>query len=50
MLYELLDQLRDELFKALIQENDDDVARLERAIHVVEGQIQLDEQAKELVA
>lgn len=40
MLYELLDQLRDELFKAALLQDWDNIARLERAIHTVEGQIE----------
>ena len=40
MLYELLDQLRDELFEATLVQDWDNIARLERAIHTVEGQIE----------
>lgn len=40
MLYELLDQLRDELFKAALLQDWDNIARLERTIHTVEGQIE----------
>lgn len=42
MLYELLDQLRDELFKASLELDWDNIARLERAIHTVEQQIELE--------
>lgn len=41
MDYELLDQLRDELFKAVLLQDCDNIARLERAIHCVEGRIEL---------
>lgn len=44
MDYELLDQLRDELFKAFLQQDDENIARLERAIHCVEGQIDLNKE------
>ena len=41
MDYELLDQLRDELFIAMLLQDDDNIARLERAIFCVEGQLEL---------
>lgn len=44
MDYELLDQLRDELFKAMLLQDYDDIARLERAIHCVEGRINLEKE------
>ena len=50
MDYELLDQLRDELFKAFLQQDDENIARLERAIYSVEEQIALDKQKKEIAA
>ena len=50
MDFELLDQLRDELFKAFLEQDDENIARLERAIYMVEGQIALDEQKKEIAA
>lgn len=42
MLYELLDQLRDELFKASLAQEWDNIARFERAIYTVEQQIELE--------
>ena len=42
MLYELLDQLRDELFKATLELDWDNIARLERAIYKVEQQIEME--------
>ena len=50
MDFELLDQLRDELFKAFLQQDDENIARLERAIYSVEGQIAIDKQKKEIAA
>lgn len=44
MDYELLDQLRDELFKAMLLQNYNDIASLERAIHCVEGRIKLEKE------
>lgn len=40
MLYELLDQLRNELFEAMLLQDWDNIARLERTIYTVEGQIE----------
>jgi uncharacterized protein (DUF433 family) len=50
MDYELLDQLRNELFKAMLLQDYDNIARLERAIHCVEGRIQLENAKKEIAA
>jgi len=47
MDYELLDQLRDELFKAFLQQDEENITRLERAIFCVEGQIAINAQKKE---
>lgn len=50
MDFELLDQLRDELFKAFLQQDDENIVRLERAIYMVEDQIAIDKQKKEIAA
>lgn len=44
MDFELLDQLRDELFKAFLVQDDENIARLERAIYTVEDQIALNKE------
>lgn len=44
MDYELLDQLRNELFEAMLLQDDENIARLERAIYCVEGQIDLNKE------